>query len=304
MVKMHPSDPSPVTISTQVYRLLLAFYPAKFRREYGAHMVQVFRDCCLKTFHQSGSQGLLRLWAYTLFDWFKTIIEEQIQRGTEMTQSKFIRLSGWGMMLGSVALLLGIFTLQLGGDSQFYYLVFGTPSTSEQWAVYKWVSENIFASFYTLLLGLLLIIVGIGGVWSHYKMYGSQVGKGTLWVASIGGLIGFSGGLLIEFSVEYGWWLLTLGYALISASLATFGLLNSREKSIPLWNGFLLFGFIYPAWMLISVFMPETLTDQWASRLTMMSLVAMTFPLIGMIGLGYKLQNISKESSNSVSVAV
>ena len=69
-------------------------------------MAQVFRDCCLNTYRQSGPPGMLALWALTLFDWFKTVIEEQLNRGTEMTQSKFIRLSGWGMVLAAVSLLL------------------------------------------------------------------------------------------------------------------------------------------------------------------------------------------------------
>jgi hypothetical protein len=102
MLKPIPSDPDLVSLSAAVYRVLLAFYPARFKRDFGPHMAQVFRDSCLKTYLQSGPRGMLSLWALTLFDWFKTVIEEQMNRGTEMTRSKFIRLSGWAMILAPV----------------------------------------------------------------------------------------------------------------------------------------------------------------------------------------------------------
>ena len=99
------SDPQLVTLSAVVYKLLLIFYPTRFRQEYGPHMAQVFRDSCLKTYCQSGMSGFVLLWALTLFDWFKTVIEEQTQRGTEMTRTKFIRLSGWALMLAAIFLI-------------------------------------------------------------------------------------------------------------------------------------------------------------------------------------------------------
>ena len=73
-------DPGAVALSTATYRLLLACYPPRFRREFGPHMAQVFRDCCLKTYRQSGTPGMLALWALTLFDWFKTVIEQQLHQ--------------------------------------------------------------------------------------------------------------------------------------------------------------------------------------------------------------------------------
>jgi hypothetical protein len=68
MFKPSSSDPALVTFSALTYRLLLMFYPTRFRREYGPHMAQVFRDCCLKTYRQYGPPGMLSLWALTLFD--------------------------------------------------------------------------------------------------------------------------------------------------------------------------------------------------------------------------------------------
>ncbi len=38
--------PWTVRLSVQMYQRLLVAYPQSFRREYGAPMPQVFRDCC------------------------------------------------------------------------------------------------------------------------------------------------------------------------------------------------------------------------------------------------------------------
>ncbi|HJW91664.1 MAG TPA: hypothetical protein VJ436_13565 [Anaerolineales bacterium] len=64
------TDPGLVAISVAIYRLLLTFYPTRFRREYGSQMAQVFRDCCLRTYRQSGPPGMFALWAFTLFELF------------------------------------------------------------------------------------------------------------------------------------------------------------------------------------------------------------------------------------------
>jgi hypothetical protein len=56
-------------ISGRVYRILLAAYPAEFRRRYGPEMAQVFRTCCRAAYDSSGVNGVLRVWLLTLRDW-------------------------------------------------------------------------------------------------------------------------------------------------------------------------------------------------------------------------------------------
>lgn len=84
------NDPGVVALSLSCYRLLLRFFPARFRREYGHQMAQVFRDCCLHTYLRSGLPGMFGLWVHTLFDWFKILIEEQLDRVTDMTRQKLV----------------------------------------------------------------------------------------------------------------------------------------------------------------------------------------------------------------------
>jgi hypothetical protein len=60
--------PRPVEWSIALYRLLLAAYPAAFRREYGEAMSQLFRDTALDGYRQRGVWGLLAVWLRTLGD--------------------------------------------------------------------------------------------------------------------------------------------------------------------------------------------------------------------------------------------
>ena len=58
-----PASPIPaLLISDQVYRWLLAAYPAEFRQRFGPEMAQVFRACCRASYDASGVRGVLRLW--------------------------------------------------------------------------------------------------------------------------------------------------------------------------------------------------------------------------------------------------
>jgi len=113
-----PRDNPIIVFSVRIYLMLLAAYPIKFRQEYGPHMSQVFRDSCLRAFRQNGTIGVLNLWALTLFDFLRSLIEEYLQKETFMTRSKFIRLSGWSLMLGAVT--FSVSTLSALVESNFY----------------------------------------------------------------------------------------------------------------------------------------------------------------------------------------
>jgi hypothetical protein len=55
-------------VSPKTFQLMLWAYPRDFRREYGFHMTQVFRDCHRSEIRSKGSLGLARLWLHTVFD--------------------------------------------------------------------------------------------------------------------------------------------------------------------------------------------------------------------------------------------
>jgi hypothetical protein len=66
-------------ISQRVYGMLLLAYPLEFRREYGPHMAQVFRDCERRERRLQRVAGLPRLWLHVLADLAKTVPKERLQ---------------------------------------------------------------------------------------------------------------------------------------------------------------------------------------------------------------------------------
>jgi uncharacterized membrane protein YbjE (DUF340 family) len=120
-----------------MYQLLLKAYPAKFRREYGSHMAQVFGDCCLQAVRQGGRNGLIMLWVVTLFDLIQSVVSEHQQKEIEMKKEmkpQDIRMAGGALIAGAI--------------------VFGLSAISEQ--------------VYGFLLSMLLLAVGILGLRSRY----------------------------------------------------------------------------------------------------------------------------------------
>lgn len=67
-----------VAASERLYRLLLIGYPASFRRHYGPHMAQVFRDSARDACRCRGPLGLMALWAHTLNDLVATVPQEHL----------------------------------------------------------------------------------------------------------------------------------------------------------------------------------------------------------------------------------
>ena len=65
-----------VVLSVKVYRALLVAYPTAFQQEYGPHMIEVFRDCCLRAFKQNGRKGIVKLWGITLLDFIESLVTE------------------------------------------------------------------------------------------------------------------------------------------------------------------------------------------------------------------------------------
>lgn len=95
-----------VSLSLWVYRLLLVAYPRELRRAYGAQMHQVFGDCCRRAARRGGVAGMLGLWAVTLLDFVRSLVETRLHRETTMTRDNFIRFCGWALVLGGLAFAL------------------------------------------------------------------------------------------------------------------------------------------------------------------------------------------------------
>ena len=232
MIKANPSDPKIVSLSTLSYRLLISCYPAPFRSQYGPHMAQVFRDSCLDTYRRSGLQGLASLWALALFDWFKIMIEERLPGETDMTQSKFIRASGWGLILAPIALLS---TFLSESDLQnAWYRVFGVPTTIS--GLDRLQSLTGFVAQSNFFFAVLFITIGLLGLRARYGEPAGSTAKAALRVGIFGGAVALVCITGMAVNLENLLPLRNISIAIMFAGMLVFGLAALREKLMPRWN--------------------------------------------------------------------
>jgi hypothetical protein len=69
---------SSLRVSQRLYAFVLKAYPAEFRREYGPHMAQVFRDCHRAAENCDRPVVLMHFWLVTLLDLIKTAPKEHV----------------------------------------------------------------------------------------------------------------------------------------------------------------------------------------------------------------------------------
>jgi len=280
-----PVDHPLIILSVKTYKVLLAAYPAKFRNEYGPHMSQVFRDCCLRAFRQNGTIGMLVLWALTLFDLLRSLIEEYLQKEAFITKTKFIHLSGWSLMLGAVTFFVS--TLSALVESNFYD---------------PYMRLNVFVFYNTgLVLALWIgtILLAVGGLGLRAR-YGEQVGSSGKSFLLIGAFAGPIIGLLgvigaVAKVIMWAELLLYTGNMVLLACLTIFGISVLRTKPLPRWNGL---PFIAGLWfpVLLPSIMIANANGAPGSLILNIAKVTLVLQSIALFMLGYVLQaNLSEE---------
>ena len=215
-------ESTPVAVSVRVYRLLLAAYPSEFRREYGPHMLQLFRDCSMRTYAHGGSPGMLSLWIDTLRDFVRSVVEEHLQRETNMNRERFIRVGGWTLILGAILFTMGFLAIYW---EPIDFVRRGIPATLREPAT------NLAA------LGPALLAIGLVGLFIRYGEEVGTVGKVSLAVGAIGGALAATA--LIEFLYNFWedyWIMWYLGLGVLYIGLAVFGVLAILRKPLPRWN--------------------------------------------------------------------
>lgn len=74
----NPRDSKAVELSGRVYRRLLLAYPKSHREEYGAAILQLFRDQCRDAWVARHARGLVAFWLRALADLLKTSVLEHL----------------------------------------------------------------------------------------------------------------------------------------------------------------------------------------------------------------------------------
>ncbi|HEX6480521.1 MAG TPA: DUF1835 domain-containing protein [Ktedonobacteraceae bacterium] len=104
-----------LALSERLYRRLLLVYPARFRRQFGSQMTQLFLDCCRAAYEKSGAWGVVRLWLPTLADLITNAIAEHISTFIQRlkTGTRLFNGRGWPALEGRGGNMLHI----TNGDS-------------------------------------------------------------------------------------------------------------------------------------------------------------------------------------------
>jgi len=261
-----------VAISVKVYQVLLAAYPAKFQQEYGSHMLQVFRDCCLRTVHRSGTNGMVRLWIVTLFDLVQSVVSEHAHKEIEMKKEmkpRDIRMAGWALILSGAALAISIYFGALG-DSY-------------------WFALTLILTF----ICLPLLTVGMLGMRSRY---GDQVGAFGKTVLLIGAILGPAISIMGTFLQGVGelWVLIFIGPIIQFICLVLFGLVGLYTKPLPRWNILPILAGFWLAIRWIPIMIPPLLSGNYSSAGDAFSngdAVFLPLQVASLIALGYILKS-------------
>jgi hypothetical protein len=147
------TTPRTVHFSIWLYRCLLVAYPQPFRREYGAQMVQLFRDCCREASAADGHVGLLRYWLIAFGDLIMSALAERRQEELHMTRTVWIRVGSLSAIIGGG--IAGVFA----GISLIYST---NPSLNQHETLASDVVSVQFVAWVAPALALLFVLALIG----------------------------------------------------------------------------------------------------------------------------------------------
>lgn len=277
-MRQAPSDPRLVSLSSAVYRAMITFYPEQFKRDFSSHMAQVFRDCCRRAYREGGVLALVALWTRTGLDYLKTLIEEYARGGTNMTREKFIKLSGWALIIGSVAIFVGWLA-----ESRPQYNQFNAASLP----VDRYAN---LAAAPLIAMGLVLVSLGMLGLLARYGAQSGGLCNFALGLGALSGLVSAVGAIgLVTNDGDLNWWMFIMGWGVQYLMLALFGVVCLRQKLLPRWNGLpLLAGIWLPAFIVISGIY-ESMTGTWVEPPDFVFPALFMIGVVGFTGLGYLL---------------
>jgi hypothetical protein len=214
-----------VQLSVRLYQLFLIVYPKSFRLEYGPHMLQVFRDYSIRTYNRRGPSGMLSLWALTLLDLLRSMIEQHLQRETFMSKNMLIRLSGWALVIGGVAFGIGFIFLIL---SETFGARRGSGVLEGLWVI-------------AVFFGPIGVGLGLLGIRARFGDLAGVLGRNILLIGAIIGTSAVLIGDIMQFATldanDSGFGVFSAGVFIIFVCLGLYGLLALWQKPQPRWNG-------------------------------------------------------------------
>lgn len=279
-MNVHTHDPSLVSLSAGFYRLLLYAYPSGFRREYGPHMSQAFRDYSLRVYGLEGPPGMLALWATVSIDLVQSVLSEHISKGVQMSSQRFIQISAWSMIVGGVFLMMAF-------SAQFF--------SNGPYDPYNFASRPIdryleASQAFLIPASILLITIGVAGLYARYAQSAGNMGKITIGISTFGGILTFVV-ILPIFSLntegDFWWGLLMIGMLALFGGLLLFGIVALRKGVMRLWNWLpLVAGLYLPANIMISTIYEAT-NGGWLELPPAIDLIGWLITGLALVGIGY-----------------
>ncbi len=267
MIYQSPEN-SLVAISVRVYQTLLAVYPAKFQQEYGPHMVQVFRDCCLRTIRQGGSNAMLRLWVVTLLDLVQSVVSEHSHKEIEMKKEMKpddIQNAGGALMAGGIIFLVGMFILAVR-------------------------NPGIWGMSFLLIvyISMPLLVFGLLGLRNRY---GHKVGWFVKNILLMGAILGpLTSLILLAGNILSIWIVAFSGHVVLLACLTLFGFVALYKKPLPRWNVVpVMAGIWYP--ILLLIYSNTRNTMDWDVPISINVAILLGIQGIALAALGYVLKS-------------
>lgn len=262
-----------VAFSVRVYQVFLIAYPTQFRQEYGLHMMQLFRDGCLRVVRQHGTSGMFKFWALTLLDLIQSVISEHTQKETQMKQEmkpEDIRRAGWALILGAISFVFAIFIAIMD---------------------YSHGDGSLFALLSLVFVSLPLLVFGVLGLRTRYGEKVGSFGKNILLLGAIlGPIISIIGFFLT--AIEPFWFAVYTGPAVLFLCLTLFGVAALYTKPMPRWNALpVIAGLSYPA-IIILYIITSVMTGDWSnsSMPDAVNIILITIQGIALLALGYILK--------------
>jgi hypothetical protein len=274
-------------------------------------MTQVFRDCCLRSFHQAGAVGMVTLWVLTLFDLARSAIEQHLYRETGMANSNFVRSSGWALILAAFTFLLffslayldrtGPLSPSMGSlfTPTYLALVLDHPALLATGLLSSLRPLYVFSYYALILASPILLAVGLLGLRSRYGESVGDFGTQVLLVGAVAGplvsLIGIIGEAV--FSWDPAWFAQFAGPGVLLACLALFGIPALSMKPLPRWNVLpLLAGLGYPLIILYALLIFGLIGDERSGGSMAVYTLMMTVQCIALFVLGYMLQSDAQQA--------
>lgn len=181
-----------------------------------------------------------------------------------MKHAQLIRISGWGMILAALCLLLTFLP-----DPSF------------------WAS----AGSLFFLCAILLVTLGLWGLYARYREQIGGGAKAALWAGLLGGGASVVSNILWTSGGENGRTLMNNAMAVMFGGLFVFGLLALQNKPMPRGNGLpALAGFWWP-FIVINANVYHQMTGRWPNVTFWPSLALFAGMSLSLALLGYVLQS-------------